>query len=192
MIKKISHIAIVVPDLDEAMDFWVDALGLPLNHIEHVPDQGVDVAFLPSGESEIELLEPIEQGSGVARYMSKRGPGMHHICFEVDDIEYVLDRLREANVPLINEEPTIGTGGKKIAFIHPKGTGGVLVELYELTEDESVRRLERLNDMRRRISQGSRVYAAGILALVSGLRNTVTNGNGNGAEPVKSGAKRGD
>lgn len=189
MIKKISHIAIVVPDLDEAMDFWVEALGLPLNHVEHVPDQGVDVAFLPSGESEIELLEPCEPDSGVARFMAKRGPGMHHICFEVDDIEYVLDRLRQADVPLINEEPTIGTGGKKIAFIHPKGTGGVLVELYELTADESVRRLERLNDMRRRISQGSRVYAAGILALVSGLRNTVTNGNGdgssNGAERVK-------
>lgn len=188
MIKKISHIAIVVPDLDEAMNFWVEALGLPLQHVEHVPDQGVDVAFLPSGESEIELLEPCDPDSGVARFMAKRGPGMHHICFEVDDIERVLGRLQQAGVPLINEEPTIGTGGKKIAFIHPKGTGGVLVELYELTADEPLRRLERLNDMRRRISQGSRVYAAGILALVSGLRNTVTNGNGNGsseAEPVK-------
>jgi hypothetical protein len=116
---------------------------------------------------------------------------MHHICFEVEDIEQVLGRLRQAGVPLINEEPTIGTGGKKIAFIHPKGTGGVLVELYELTDGESVRRLERLNDMRRRISQGGRVYAAGILALVTGLRNTVTNGNGN-SEPVKTSIERGD
>lgn len=182
MIKKISHIAIVVPDLDEAMGFWVDALGLPLQHMEHVPDQGVDVAFLPSGESEIELLEPVDMESGVARFMNNRGPGMHHICFEVDDIEQVLANLREAKVPLINEEPTIGTGGKKIAFIHPKGTGGVLVELYELTADESVRRLERLNDMRRRISKGGRVYAAGIMALVSGLRNTVSSGNGDHGE----------
>jgi methylmalonyl-CoA/ethylmalonyl-CoA epimerase len=197
MIKKISHIAIVVPDLDEAMTFWVEALGLPLQHMEHVPDQGVDVAFLPSGESEIELLEPVDEDSGVARFMSKRGPGMHHICFEVDDIEKVLKNLKQANVPLINEKATIGTGGKKIAFIHPKGTGGVLVELYELTADESVRRLERLNDMRRRITQGSRVYAAGILALVSGLRNTVSNGgngssNGNGTELVENGLERGD
>jgi methylmalonyl-CoA/ethylmalonyl-CoA epimerase len=200
MIKKISHIAIVVPDLDEAMNFWVEALGLPLEHMEHVPDQGVDVAFLPSGDSEIELLEPCDPESGVARFMSKKGPGMHHICFEVDDIELVLNRLRQANVPLINDEPTIGTGGKKIAFIHPKGTGGVLVELYELTADESARRLERLNDMRRRISQGSRVYAAGILALVAGLRNTVGNGNGNGSshshgsgvETVKTNGERGD
>jgi methylmalonyl-CoA/ethylmalonyl-CoA epimerase len=194
MIKKISHIAIVVPDLDEAMGFWVDALGLPLNHVEHVPDQGVDVAFLPSGESEIELLEPCDEESGVARFMQKRGPGMHHICFEVEDIEYVLDRLRQANVPLINEEPTYGTGGKKIAFIHPKGTGGVLVELYELSEGESVRRLERLYDMRRRISQGGRVYAAGILGLVSGLRNTGgnENGSGNSAMPIKSNAESGE
>jgi methylmalonyl-CoA epimerase len=162
--------------------------------VEHVPDQGVDVAFLPSGESEIELLEPCDEESGVARFMQKRGPGMHHICFEVEDIEYVLDRLRQANVPLINEEPTYGTGGKKIAFIHPKGTGGVLVELYELSEGESVRRLERLYDMRRRISQGGRVYAAGILGLVSGLRNTGgnENGNGNSAMPIKSNAESGD
>ncbi|MFZ0547176.1 MAG: methylmalonyl-CoA epimerase [Candidatus Promineifilaceae bacterium] len=185
MIKKISHIAIVVPDLDEATTFWVEALGLPLQHMEHVPDQGVDVAFLPSGESEIELLEPCTSDSGVARFMEKRGPGMHHICFEVDNIENVLERLRQKGVPLINEEPTIGTGGKKIAFIHPKGTGGVLVELYELTEGESVRRLERLNEMRRRISHGSRVYAAGIMALVSGLRNPPHNGSSTDNDLVK-------
>jgi methylmalonyl-CoA/ethylmalonyl-CoA epimerase len=178
--------------LDEAMGFWVEALGLPLQHMEHVPEQGVDVAFLPSGDSEIELLEPVDPNSGVVRFMSKRGPGMHHICFEVDDIEKVLDNLRQANVPLINEQATIGTGGKKIAFIHPKGTGGVLVELYELTADESVRRLERLNDMRRRIAQGSRVYAAGILALVTGFRNTGASGNGNGTESVGSAVKRGE
>jgi methylmalonyl-CoA/ethylmalonyl-CoA epimerase len=167
---KISHIAIVVSDLEEAMDFWVDTLGLPLEHVEHVPDQDVDVAFLPSGESEIELLEPIGSESGVARFMQKRGPGIHHICFEVDDIEEMLDRLKTAGVPLINEEPTYGTGGKKIAFIHPKGTGGVLVELYELTPGEQARRRERLDDMRRRLSQGSRVYAAGMWGFFSGLR----------------------
>lgn len=170
MIKKISHIAVVVPDLEEALGFWVETLGLPLAHMEHVADQGVDVAFLPSGESELELLEPISDNSGVARYLNKRGPGVHHICFEVEDIESTLARLRVAGVPLINEEATIGTGGKKIAFIHPKGTGGVLVELYELTPEEPARRLERLNDMRRRLQQDSRVYAAGIMAFFAGFR----------------------
>jgi methylmalonyl-CoA/ethylmalonyl-CoA epimerase len=175
MINKISHIAIVVPDLEDAMKFWVDVLGLPLAHIEHVPDQDVDVAFLPSGDSEIELLEPVGTKSGVARFMDRRGPGMHHICFEVDDIDAMLDRMKAAGVPLINEEPTIGTGGKKIAFVHPKGTGGVLVELYQSTPGEPARRLERLLDMRRRMSQGGRVYAAGVIGLLSGLR---TSGDG--------------
>ena len=178
MIRKISHIAIVVPDLDEALGFWVETLGLPLAHVEHVPDQDVDVAFLPSGASEIELLEPISRGSGVARFLQKRGPGMHHICFEVDDIEAMLAKMKAAGVPLINEEPTIGTGGKKIAFVHPKGTGGVLVELYELTPEEPARRRERLDDMRRRLGQGGRVYAAGIMGFLTGLR-TAGPGNNN-------------
>lgn len=169
MIKKISHIAIVVPDLDDATNFWVDVLGLPLTHIEHVPDQKVDVAFLPSGDSEIELIQPVSEDSGVARFIRKRGPGMHHICFEVDDIEEMLARIQEAGIQLINEEPEIGTGGKKIAFIHPKGTGGVLVELYELTLEESILRRERLEDMGRRIRQGRRVYSAGIRGFLSGL-----------------------
>jgi methylmalonyl-CoA/ethylmalonyl-CoA epimerase len=177
MIKKISHIAIVVPDLEEAMTFWVETLGLPLAHVEHVPDQDVDVAFLPSGASEIELLEPVSQNSGVARFMKKRGPGIHQICLEVDDIDAVLTRLKDAGVPLINEVPTIGTGGKKIAFVHPKGTNGVLVELYELTAEESGRRLERLEDMRRRVLVGRDVYAAGIKAFISGFRPTLGNGN---------------
>jgi methylmalonyl-CoA/ethylmalonyl-CoA epimerase len=79
----------------------------------------------------VELVEPTTETSGMARYMDKRGPGMHHICFEVDDIAHTLARLKEKGIQLINEEPTIGAGGKKIAFIHPKSTGGVLVELYE-------------------------------------------------------------
>ncbi len=177
MIIKISHIAIVVPDLEDAMHFWVETLGLPLSHVEHVPDQDVDVAFLPSGDSEIELLEPIGDSSGVARFLQKRGPGMHHICFEVDDIEAMLATMKAAGVPLINEEPTIGTGGKKIAFVHPKGTGGVLVELYELTPEEPERRRERLEDMRQRLRKERRVYAAGIMGFLSGLR---TAGSGNG------------
>jgi methylmalonyl-CoA/ethylmalonyl-CoA epimerase len=132
MIKKINHIAVVVPKLEGAIPFWAEALGLDVAHQEHVPDQGVDVAFIPVGESNIELLEPVDLESGVARYMEKRGPGIHHICFEVDDMMAALARLKEAAIPLINEEPTVREDGKKFAFIHPKGTGGVLIELYEL------------------------------------------------------------
>ncbi len=132
MIKKISHIAVIVPDLDEAMKFWVEALGLELSHVEHVEDQAVDVGFLPVGESDIELLKPFTEDSGVAKFLQKKGPGIHHICFEVDDINATLARLKQKGIQLINEEPTIGSGGKKIAFVHPKGTGGVLIELYQL------------------------------------------------------------
>lgn len=130
-IKRINHIAIVVPDIDEALAFWRDALGLDLSHMEEVAGQESLVAFLPTGESEVELVEPTTDTSGLARYLAKRGPGMHHICFEVEDIASVLARLKEKGVQLINEEPTTGAGGKKVAFIHPKSTGGVLVELYE-------------------------------------------------------------
>jgi methylmalonyl-CoA/ethylmalonyl-CoA epimerase len=130
-IKRIDHIAIVVPDIDEALAFWRDALGLELSHREEVPEQESLIAFLPVGESEVELVEPTTETSGIARYLARRGPGMHHICFEVDDIEATLARLKEQGIQLINEEPTIGAGGKRIAFIHPKSTGGVLVELYE-------------------------------------------------------------
>jgi methylmalonyl-CoA/ethylmalonyl-CoA epimerase len=89
------------------------------------------IAFLPTGDSEVELVKPTTDTSGIARYLAKRGPGLHHICLEVENIEAALARLKEKGIQLINEEPTIGAGGKKIAFIHPKSTGGVLVELYE-------------------------------------------------------------
>ena len=132
MIKKINHIAIVAPDLDEATGFWAEVLGLPVSQVEDVPEEGVKVAFLSVGESNIEILQPTDDESGVARYLGKRGPGMHHICLEVDDIETVMARLKGANVPLINEEVKIGHGGTRYAFIHPKGTGGVLIELYQI------------------------------------------------------------
>jgi methylmalonyl-CoA/ethylmalonyl-CoA epimerase len=93
------------------------------------------VAFLPVGDSKIELIQPIDNESGVARYLAKKGPDMHHICFEVDDIEAALARLKEADVQLINEVPTVGADGRKFAFIHPKSANGVLVELYELAAE---------------------------------------------------------
>jgi methylmalonyl-CoA/ethylmalonyl-CoA epimerase len=130
-IKRIDHIAVIVPDIDEALAFWRDALGLPLSHVEEVPEQESVVALLTPGDSKVELVEPTTETSGVARYVAKHGPGMHHICFEVEDIEGTVARLKEKGVQLINDEPTVGAGGKKVAFIHPKSAGGVLVELYE-------------------------------------------------------------
>ena len=132
MIKNINHIAIIVPDLEGAIAFWEGALGLKLARTESVPEEGVDVAFLPIGGSNVELLKPTVADTGVARFLEKRGPGIHHMCFEVDDIEATLEQLRARNVALINERPQEGHGGRKYAFVHPKSTGGVLVELYQL------------------------------------------------------------
>jgi methylmalonyl-CoA/ethylmalonyl-CoA epimerase len=131
-ITKINHVAIAVDDFEEALTFWRDALGLDLDHIEDVPSQKSKVAFLPVGEGEIELVKPTEEGTGVAKFLAKNGPGMHHLCFEVDDIVGMLASLQEKGVRLINAEPLV-LDGRKMAFIHPKSANGVLVELYELT-----------------------------------------------------------
>ena len=138
MVTKINHIAIVVPDLEEGTGFWADALGLQVSKVEDVPEQQVRVAFLPVGDSTIELLEPTDDSSGVARYLQKKGPGLHHICLEVDDIDETVQRLKEANVQLIDEEPRTGHDGVKLAFIHPKATGGTLIELYQLPPNSSI------------------------------------------------------
>lgn len=130
-IKRIDHIAIVVDDIQSALGFWKEALGLNLENVEDVAEQKAIVAFLPTGESEIELVKPTTDDSGVARFLQKRGPGMHHICFEVNGLQEVLDALKTKGVRLINETPTVGAGGNRIAFIHPESTHGVLVELYE-------------------------------------------------------------
>jgi methylmalonyl-CoA/ethylmalonyl-CoA epimerase len=131
-IKRVDHIAIVVEDIEEALKFWRDSLGLELLHMEEVLEQEAVVAFLPVGDGEIELVKPTTEESGAARYLRKRGPGIHHICFEVDDVQVTLDSLKQKGVRLINEEAMTGSGGKKMAFIHPESTHGVLVELYEL------------------------------------------------------------
>lgn len=131
-ITKINHVAIAVNDFEEALTFWRDALGLELDHVEDVPSQKSKVAFLPVGEGEVELVKPTEEGTGVAKFLEKNGPGMHHLCFEVDDIEGMLSSLKEKGIRLINEAPLV-LEGRKMAFIHPKSANGVLVELYELT-----------------------------------------------------------
>ncbi len=131
-VKRIDHIAIAVEDIEAAVKFWQEALGMELSHIEDVPAEKSMVAFLPAGGSEIELVKPTTGDSGLARYIEKRGPGMHHICLEVDDIEGMLTQLKEKGIQLINEAPVVGSGGKRYAFIHPKSANGVMVELYEL------------------------------------------------------------
>lgn len=131
MITKIDHIALVAPQLDDSIGFWAEALGLTVSATHREEEQEVDVAFLPVGESQIEILAPFVEDNGVAKYLQKRGPGMHHICLEVEDIHAALDRLKAHNVPLIDEQPRLNSEGREMAFIHPKGTGGVLVELYQ-------------------------------------------------------------
>jgi methylmalonyl-CoA/ethylmalonyl-CoA epimerase len=131
-VLRIDHIAVLVDDLEKTLAFWRDALGMEMSHIEDVPAEKSMVAFLPLGGSEVELVKPTSDDSGLARYLEKRGPGMHHICLEVDDIQGMLNRLKEAGVQLINETPVTGSGGKKYAFVHPKSANGVMVELYEL------------------------------------------------------------
>lgn len=131
-LKRLDHVAVLVPDLEEALSFWQDQLGLSLDHVETISSMAVKIAFLPLGESEIELVQPITDDSGLAKFLEKRGPGLHHICIEVEDIAAKLADLRSSGVRLIDEEPVLMDDGRQLAFIHPKSAGGVLVELYEL------------------------------------------------------------
>ena len=127
--KRLDHIAIAVPNLEEALNFYQNSLGLPCISIETVEEQGVRVAKLDTGNTHIELLEPLSADSPVGKFIATKGPGLHHICMGVDDIHAELATMKSAQVKLINEEPKIGAGGAEIAFVHPKSTGGVLLEL---------------------------------------------------------------
>ena len=131
---KINHVAIVVQDIDVALNFWEQTFGLQLDHVEDVPSQKSKVAFLPLGESEIELVQPTNSDSGLANFLEKRGEGMHHICIEVEDVDAALAELKSKGVRLINDVPE-ELPGRKMAFVHPKAANGVLVELYQLTEN---------------------------------------------------------
>ena len=130
MLKKIDHIGIVVRSIEEALKVYRDALGLPLAHVQEVPEQKVKIAFLPIGDCEIELVEPTAADSGVARFLEKRGEGLHHICFEVEDIEAALRDLAARGLRLIDKQPRQGAIGR-VAFLHPKSAHGVLIELVE-------------------------------------------------------------
>lgn len=134
---KVDHIAVVVEDMDAALKFWQDALGLPLGGTERNEHEAVEVAFLPVGESRIELLKPISDDSGIAKYLAKRGAGMHHVCIAVADIEAAMRQIVEHGAQLINETPRTREDGTRYAFVHPKSTGGVMIELYEVPEEKA-------------------------------------------------------
>lgn len=128
---KLNHLAIVVNNVDSALNFWRDALGLQVRQAERNEGEEVDLAFLPVGEGDIELIAPINETSGVAKFLAKNGPGVHHVCIEVEDIRATMQRMKERKVMLLNDTPKVNDEGTKYCFIHPKSAYGVLVELYE-------------------------------------------------------------
>lgn len=130
-ILKVDHIGIAVTHLDESKKFWTDVLGLEFSGSETVEEQKVTTAFFPVGESEVELLESTASDGPVARYLKKKGEGIHHIAFRVENIQTALEELKAKGIKLIDEKPRKGAGGAKIAFVHPESTNGILVELCE-------------------------------------------------------------
>ncbi|RLI74989.1 methylmalonyl-CoA epimerase [Archaeoglobales archaeon] len=130
MFKKIDHIGIAVGNLDEAVELY-KKLGFEVKEIEEVAEQKVKVAMLPVGESKIELLEATSDDSAISKFIEKRGEGIHHIAVNVENIEKALENAKNEGVKLIDEKPRIGAGGKKVAFVHPKSTKGVLLEFVE-------------------------------------------------------------
>lgn len=133
LFMKIDHLGIATRGLDEAIGFWRDALGLEVVATEEVAEQGVRVAMLPIGETRVELLEPTSEASPVAKFLEKRGAGIHHIAVRVEDIRATLARLKEQGLRLIDEVPRVGAGGCLVAFVHPSSAHGVLLELVEQT-----------------------------------------------------------
>jgi len=130
-ILKIDHLGIAVNSIDDGKDFWSGVLGLDFEGAETVAEQKVTTAFFPVGESEVELLESTAPDGPVAKYIEKRGQGIQHVAFRVENIDEALTELKEKGVQLIDQQPRIGAGGAKIAFLHPKATNGVLVELCQ-------------------------------------------------------------
>lgn len=131
MPQKISHIGIAVPDIETAAKFYTEHLGLQLGGVEEVPDQKVKVAFLPIGEVRLELVQPTSPESPVAKFLEKNGPGVHHIAYQVADTAAEVERLKAAGVRMVDETPRKGAHNTRIAFVHPKASGGVLTELVQ-------------------------------------------------------------
>jgi methylmalonyl-CoA/ethylmalonyl-CoA epimerase len=128
----LDHIGIAVESIDENIEFY-KALGLEVEGYDEVPEQGVRVAFLPVGDSRLELLEPTGPNTPIARHLERRGPGLHHVCLRVPDIRAAMVRLADQGHTLLSEEPQIGAHGCLVCFVHPKSAGGVLLELSQAT-----------------------------------------------------------
>jgi methylmalonyl-CoA/ethylmalonyl-CoA epimerase len=131
---RIDHIGVAVDDLEEAVSLYSERLGMPVQHRETVEEQGVEAVLLGVGESHVELLSPLSPETAVGRFLERNGPGMHHVAYGTDDIESALEGARAAGLALIDERPRTGIRGSRVAFVHPKSTGGVLTELVEPAE----------------------------------------------------------
>ncbi|MDE5412197.1 MAG: methylmalonyl-CoA epimerase [Bacillaceae bacterium] len=134
--KKIDHIGIAVQSIENALPFYTEQLNLELLAIEEVASQGVKVAFLKIGESKIELLEPLHDESPIAKFIAKKGEGIHHIALGVEGIQDRINEIKEKGIQMINNEPVKGAGGAQVAFIHPKSSGGILYEFCEKNKSE--------------------------------------------------------
>jgi methylmalonyl-CoA epimerase len=134
MLATIDHVGVAVEDIDGALALYRDSLGLPLVHRETIADQGVDAALLDIGDGHIELLQPLSPETAVGKFLSKRGPGLHHVAYRVADIDSTLNALAAAGLRLIDERPRVGIRGSRVAFVHPASTGGVLTEIVEPRE----------------------------------------------------------
>lgn len=132
-ILGIEHIGLAVTAIKKDAPFWKHIMNIPHKNTELVDDQGVITDIYDTGKGKVELLEPTAQNTAVGKFLDKRGPGIHHVCFEVDDIYSAIKELKDSNIQIISDEPTIGAEGYKVVFIHPRSTGGVLVELAQKT-----------------------------------------------------------
>ena len=128
---RIDHIGVAVEDLDAAIELYRGPFGMPEQHRETVDEQGVEAVLLDVGEGHVELLRPLSEETPVGKFLQKRGPGLHHVAYQAEDIEATLASLRDSGVALIDEQPRVGIQGKRVAFLHPRSTGGVLTELVE-------------------------------------------------------------
>jgi methylmalonyl-CoA epimerase len=129
--ERIDHIGVAVEDLDAALDLYRERFGMGEQHRETVEQQGVEAVLLGIGEGHVELLSPLGPDTAVGKFLASRGPGLHHVAYQTSDIDSALDRVRAAGLELIDEQPRIGIRGARVAFLHPKATGGVLTELVE-------------------------------------------------------------
>lgn len=135
MLGRIDHIGVATDDLDGAIALYEGTMGMPVTHRETVESQGVEAVLLDVGEGHVELLRPLGPDTPIGKYLERKGPGLHHVAYAVDDIEGVLDKLKESGIELIDSEPRVGIRRSRVAFVHPRSTDGVLTEIVEPAEE---------------------------------------------------------